>query len=761
MTRIVLMLAVTFALGARAAGAADCPALDAGTLVCQEAIAKASASYAKAHLKAVEKCLQGVQSGKLVGDPNALCLTDPPGDAKTAAALTKAAGKVPTAIGKKCSDAQVAGLWLCAPSVAGLATCLVNDHQARLTAVIESAYGVVTPTSDKGVRKCQQAIGKEGAKYLSARLKSLGRCLNERNEDCGGPAPLVRCLAALSSGPPDEATAAAALAKAESKLTAKLAKRCVDAQVAALDTCGETVADAAACLVCGHGNGGDLLLAGAYRAVNVAAPGGMTIQAVADAADPEDTILLEPGTYVEEVELKDSGLTVRGIKTCDTGERAVIVPPTPTSANGITHCGSLLPDCEDVSDNVLFQGFEVNNFESNDILTVGVEGVTYRDMVTRGPGLENETEYGLFPILSNNVLVENCLAHGISDAAIYVGQSTNIIVRNNETHSSVAGIEIENSANAEVYGNYTHDNAGGLLVFKLPGLPVQLSDCHYIHDNRAENNNGVNYGHGTVALVPSGTGMIALSNDSTVFENNIITGNKSIGLTVVDQQILNLLYDPNPFPTPSPDQNVNDNSFIGNTITGNAFDPDPSVADTAADVVFLPAFGANNCQNGNTFATDLEGQFGELPACPAPPVQPGCPFVPAPTTTTTTTSTSTTSTSVPPATWTWSGEVWPLLNTSCASCHGGGGTPQYDGFANIHDQAAGYANIVNMASTQVPTMDRIEPGDHTLSYLWHKVNGTHADVGGSGFRMPQGGPFFSQEQLDGIAGWIDAGALND
>jgi hypothetical protein len=198
---------------------------------------------------------------------------------------------------------------------------------------------------------------------------------------------------------------------------------------------------------------------------------------------------------------------------------------------------------------------------------------------------------------------------------------------------------------------------------------------------------------------------------------------------------------------------VNDNSFVGNTFTGNGGMPDPALG-FGADVIFAPSSHSGNCESANTFAT---GGFAGLPACPTPPVQPGCPVV----TTTTTTVASTTTTTSLPTTWTWSGEVWPLLNSRCSSCHGGIGTPQYAGFANIDDQAAGYANIVNQPSTEAPGVDRIEPGDHLMSYLWHKLNGTQASVGGGGDQMPQFGPFFTQGELDGVASWIDAGAQND
>src|SRR5262249_19593059 len=207
--------------------------------------------------------------------------------------------------------------------------------------------------------------------------------------------------------------------------------------------------------------------------------------------------------------------------------------------------------------------------------------------------------------------------------------------------------------------------------------------------------------------------MLILSNDSGIFQNNTVTGNKTIGVSVVDQQILTLLFDPDPFDTLSANQDVNDNAFVGNTITGNGFDPDSAVAAFAADVVFTPLASAGNCQNGNTYNTDVGNAFTNLPACPNPVTpRPGCPFV-ATTTTTTTTSASSTSTSTT-LPWTFSGQVAPLLASRCAGCHGGAGTGQYAGLTDLGDPALAYAHIVNVASTELPTMDRVEPGDHTL-----------------------------------------------
>jgi hypothetical protein len=80
-------------------------------------------------------------------------------------------------------------------------------------------------------------------------------------------------------------------------------------------------------------------------------------------------------------------------------------------------------------------------------------------------------------------------------------------------------------------------------------------------------------------------------------------------------------------------------------------------------------------------------------------------------------------------------------------------TPGSSGGLNL---SSGYASIVNVASSDVSTMDLIEPGDTANSYLWHKSNGTQALVGGAGNQMPASGSLTTQ-QIDDIEAWILAG----
>ena len=91
---------------------------------------------------------------------------------------------------------------------------------------------------------------------------------------------------------------------------------------------------------------------------------------------------------------------------------------------------------------------------------------------TNGPDEDNGA-YGIYPVQIENVLLEECVAIAASDAGIYVGQSRNVIVRNNRAEYNVAGFEIENTINADVYGNIATNNTGGILVFNMPDLPQE------------------------------------------------------------------------------------------------------------------------------------------------------------------------------------------------------------------------------------------------------------------------------------------------
>jgi hypothetical protein len=70
-----------------------------------------------------------------------------------------------------------------------------------------------------------------------------------------------------------------------------------------------------------------------------------------------------------------------------------------------------------------------------------------------------------------------------------------------------------------------------------------------------------------------------------------------------------------------------------------------------------------------------------------------------------------------------------------------------------------YGEIVNRPAVGNASLDHIEPGNPERSYLIKKLRGDPDITGG---RMPLDNPgSLTQEQIDGIVGWVLAGAPND
>jgi len=211
------------------------------------------------------------------------------------------------------------------------------------------------------------------------------------------------------------------------------------------------------------------------------------------------------------------------------------------------------------------------------VKAVGIDGFTAKRVRVEWSSVAdpNNGPYGIYPVLSQNVLIEACHVRGAEDAAIYVGQSSNILVQYNYVDGNVAGIEIENSIGADVHFNVATENAAGILVFDLPGLS-QAGHSTRVHDNWIFDNNTVNFGHGFLALVPSGTGMLIVSTDDVEIFGNEIHDNRSVGVGVISYELSFL-----PFP-PSFDAwpemiNVHDNAM-----SNNGQSPDGVVANVVA-----------------------------------------------------------------------------------------------------------------------------------------------------------------------------------
>jgi parallel beta-helix repeat protein len=203
------------------------------------------------------------------------------------------------------------------------------------------------------------------------------------------------------------------------------------------------------------------------------------------------------------------------------------------------------------------------------------ENVTIRDVRvewTGGPKTTNGA-YGIYPVKSKNVLIEDSSSIGASDAGIYVGQSQNVIVRRNRAEKNVAGIEIENTIGADVYENTATGNSGGILVFNMPNLP-QPGQATRVFKNNSFSNNLANFAAkgAAVASVPAGSGVVVNSNPKVEIFDNDIADNKTANL------IISSYFSTNYYNTKGVDPNYNPYPravFVyGNRFKGGGDSPD-------------------------------------------------------------------------------------------------------------------------------------------------------------------------------------------
>ncbi|MCP3140119.1 parallel beta-helix domain-containing protein [Pyxidicoccus xibeiensis] len=290
------------------------------------------------------------------------------------------------------------------------------------------------------------------------------------------------------------------------------------------------------------------------------------------------TIQLGAGTFVLDnaITIRSKGITItgagKGTKGEGTGGTASTVLDFSTAAansNGIDVVGDLFS----VSDLAIW------NAKKDGLRVEGSSNVTIRRVRTEWAqeNQESNGKYGIYPVKSAFVLIEECEAYNAADAGIYVGQTRRANVIRNIAKQNVAGIEIENTKFAWVQGNTAVDNTTGLVVFDLPGNPIKGTDILVVGNTITGNNRpnfaSVTASSSTVSQVPAGTGTFILASRRVEFVGNTWGDNNTVDIAVLS----GLAIEPDItqwsaayFNFPSADVYIHGNTFTGGS--GDAVD---------------------------------------------------------------------------------------------------------------------------------------------------------------------------------------------
>ncbi len=303
---------------------------------------------------------------------------------------------------------------------------------------------------------------------------------------------------------------------------------------------------------------------------------GQSIQVAINTARAGDTIEVEPGIYDESLTIDLDNITFKGKNSASPFEYAKAKPDEAKTGSYSARGWPILDGKNELADGIIatgsnfhIEGFEFRNYKANGIQVQHAHKPVFRDLIVNNSGL-----YGTYPVSCTGVLIEKVACMRIADAAIYVGQSRDIVVRDSIAYASVTGIEIENSINSVVENNHVFDNAAGILVFLLPNNVSKAGRDHKVLNNRVIGNNHENFGNpnAIVGQVPSGGGILVMAADNVEVANNEIRNNNSYGVAVTSVEISypkGTQFDIGPTP---------ENVWVhSNTFAFNGQQPDPKI----------------------------------------------------------------------------------------------------------------------------------------------------------------------------------------
>jgi len=354
------------------------------------------------------------------------------------------------------------------------------------------------------------------------------------------------------------------------------------------------------------------------KTINVSA--GQSIQAAVDAAAPGDRIVVASGIYHETgvpcpsrptrtcaVAISKDGiaLVAKGLVILDdAGDQDRGIEVAPVGAQGAT----CLDDAAQQIHGSTIRGFVVQGFEQDGIRLFCVDDWLISDVVAK-----DDLEYGIFPSHSRRGRVTRSIATGANDTGIYIGQSHDVNVDHNLVTDNVSGYEIENSTGVRLHHNIAIGNTGGILSFTLPFLDVNVNDGNQIDHNLVLDNNRDNTcldPEDAVCGVLPGTGILLLAADGNVVKGNVVAGNRSFGIAVVNFCVAQGI--------PQEDCDMLDiqpdsdrNTIKNNAARDNGTDPAADIAPLDVDLAW-DGTGVGNCWKNNDVGTQFPPQ---LPGC--------------------------------------------------------------------------------------------------------------------------------------------------
>ncbi len=336
----------------------------------------------------------------------------------------------------------------------------------------------------------------------------------------------------------------------------------------------------------------------AAACVNTTGTGGCykTIGAAVAAASANDTILVAPGTYQEDV------VITKPLSLVGAGAKRTIIDATGL-ANGIHVDGYENPGLSHVNVN----GFTVENANFQGILVTNASSVNLSSNRVTGndthlqPTTEPPTCPGIEGVLGGVFVAGEGFDCG---EGIHLSGVTHSIVADNVVQGNAGGILLSDDTGG------THDNvlSGNTVQNNLYDCGITLASHHFdseqldpafgVYHNTVTGNTSSGNGTAT-AGEGAGVGLFAAGPGAQTYGNvvikNVLTGNGLPGVTMHSHAF---------------NQDLNDNLIVGNQISGNGPDGDSASGAPTGIVVFSDDSGGAAPITGTLISKNVFKQEG-------------------------------------------------------------------------------------------------------------------------------------------------------
>jgi nitrous oxidase accessory protein NosD len=220
---------------------------------------------------------------------------------------------------------------------------------------------------------------------------------------------------------------------------------------------------------------------------------GESVQRALDAARPGDTVYLGPGTYRESIQVKKSGVTVRGA-----GARTVLVPAA-TKARKAGACAAAGNGiCVEGTDAHPLQGVRISDLTVRGFKKNGVWASRTDRLVVHHVTAEKNGTWGIAQERSTKGRFVNNTARANGDAGIFLANTVTTeagatstggtLVRGNDLVGNRVGLTVRRLREVTVEANDVTANCAGVMVVgdenkpRVGDVTVRLNHVH--HNNK-------------------------------------------------------------------------------------------------------------------------------------------------------------------------------------------------------------------------------------------------------------------------------------